>query len=322
MKVFVTGGTGFIGRYLVERLVRGGHQVHCLVRTASRAAALEEMGAQLFKGDVTDKASLLEGMRGCDWVANLANVYSFWEPDRRVYHAVNVDGTRNVMLAALDIGIPKVVHVSTAYVYGRPATIPFTEETPVGPKRASEYTRTKYAGDLVAWRLHEEKGLPLVVIYPAAVLGSGDPKVSGRYIRDRLAQRVPGIPFPDSVLTYVYVRDVAEAIALALQKEGNIGEKYLVGKHQMSNRAYSNLIAEVAGLPSPAPLSDWLTLAIGTVDTWLADLTKRPPRIAAIDNLRTLQEGGQFDGSKAERELGLRYTPLRQAVEEEVAAAR
>ena len=99
MRVFVTGGTGFVGKPTIRRLVEGGHEVRCLVRRTSRTCELEELGCELAYGDVTDKASVLEGMRGCEWVVNLANVYSFWEPDKGTYRRVNVEGTRNVMEA-------------------------------------------------------------------------------------------------------------------------------------------------------------------------------------------------------------------------------
>ena len=116
MRVFVTGGTGFVGKSTVRRLVEDGHEVHCLVRRSSHTRELEELGCQLAYGDVTDEASVLDGMRGCDWLVHLANIYSFWEPDKSVYRRVNVDGTRNVMEAALEEGVSKVVHVSTLVV--------------------------------------------------------------------------------------------------------------------------------------------------------------------------------------------------------------
>lgn len=150
MKTFVTGGTGFIGTHLVRRLAQNEHELVCLVRETSDVLTLEELGATLVRGDVTDRDSVLAGMRGCDWVANLANIYSFWEPDKRVYTEVNVEGTRNVMECALETEVSKVVHVSTSATYGKPADVPFTEESAVGPVRFSEYAETKYQGDLVA----------------------------------------------------------------------------------------------------------------------------------------------------------------------------
>ena len=91
MRVFVTGGTGFVGKPTVRRPVEDGHEVRCLVRRTSHTEELVELGCQLAYGDVTDRASVLEGTRGCQWVVNLANVYSFWEPDRSTYRRVNVE---------------------------------------------------------------------------------------------------------------------------------------------------------------------------------------------------------------------------------------
>jgi len=82
VRVFVTGGTGFIGSHLIQRLARDRHELRCLVRQTSDVRLLQEVGATLITGDVTDKASMLEGMKGCDWVVHLAAVYETWVPDR------------------------------------------------------------------------------------------------------------------------------------------------------------------------------------------------------------------------------------------------
>jgi dihydroflavonol-4-reductase len=141
--------------------------VRCLVRRTSRTGELEELGCELAYGDVTDKASVLEGIRGCEWVVNLANVYSFWEPDRSIYRRVNVEGTRNVMEAALEAGISKVAHVSTLVVWGNTPDAPFTEVSPVGTERFTEYARSKYEGDEVVWELYRQKGCPWWCFTPA-----------------------------------------------------------------------------------------------------------------------------------------------------------
>ena len=321
-KTFITGATGFIGTHLVKRLAQTGHETCCLIRKTSHIRELEELSATLVTGDVTDKDSLREGMRGCDQVINLANVYSFWEPNKQIYTDVNVEGTRNVMECALETGVSKVVHVSTAVVYGKPVDCPFTEESLVGPVRFSEYARTKYAGDLIAWELYEKKGLPLVMIYPGSVLGTGDPKASGQYIQDLTHRRLPATVFHDSILTWVHVRDVAEAIVKAVEKENNVGEKYLVGKHQLSLQKFNTMISDISGVPLPKiRLPDPLVMVNAALLTWLADLVKKPPKWGmAVDAMKTIKEGFRFDGSKAERELGITYTPIRVALEEAIAS--
>lgn len=315
MKTFITGGTGFIGGHVVRRLVQAGHEARCLVRATSDTSELEEMGVNLVTGDVTDRSSLLEGMDGCDWLVNLANIYSWWEPDKQIYWETNVDGTRNVLECALETDISKVVHVSTAYVYGKPEIAPFNEETPVGPERPSEYTRTKYEGDLIAWKFHEERGAPLVMIYPGAVLGAGDPKITGQYINRFIKGRVPLAAFSDSVHTYVDVSDVAEAIVLALEKADNIGEKYLVGKHPLSNQRYNELISQISGAAVPPPGPNAVIMLTAKLATWLADLSKKPPAVITLDYIRIVRDGCQYDGSKAERELGLTYSPIQETLE-------
>ena len=329
MKIFITGALGFIGSHTVRRLAQDGHELVCLVRKTSNADWIREMGATVVIGDVMDKDSVRAAMKDCDWAIHLANLYSFWQPDPRLYAAVNVGGTRNVMEYALEAGVSKVVHISTAAIYGKPADCPFTEESPVGPARFSEYAETKYAGDLIAWELYEKKGLPLVMIYPGVVQGPGDPKFTGQYIHDFIRRRVPATGFNDAIFTYVHVRDVAEAIVRALEKEGNTGEKYLLGREQLSNRQYGEWISEISGVPMPmAHFPGFLIMLTAVLLTGIADIVKRPPVwamsadrrwVISLDSMRTTREGFRFDGSKAEKELGIIYTPIRTALEEAIA---
>jgi dihydroflavonol-4-reductase len=322
MKMFITGATGFIGTHLVKRLAQTEHELICLVRNTSKVDSLKELGVTIITGDVTDKHSLLEGMKGCQLVINLATVYSFWEPNKKIYADVNVEGTRNVMECALETGISKVVHVSTVGIYGKPTDSPFTEESLVGPVRFSQYFQTKYEGDLIAWELYKKRGLPLVMIYPAAVLGPGDSKATGQYIKDLINRRLPARVFEDSILTWVHVRDVAETISRALEKENNIAEKYLVGKHQLTMREINEMISEISGVPLPKiHLPDFLVMINAALLTWWADIIKKPPLWGmSKDQIRTMKEGFRIDGSKAERELGIIYTPIRVALEEAIAS--
>lgn len=324
MKIFITGATGFIGINLARRLANTEHNMLCLVRKTSRSDELKKLGATLIEGDVTEKASILKRMEGCDWVVNLANVYSFWEPIKRMYQEVNVSGTRNVMECVLETGISKVIHVSTLAVYGKPVDCPFNEESIVGPVRFSEYARTKYAGDLIAWELYEKRKLPLVMLYLAAVLGPGDPKSTGQYIKNLIERRLPARVFEHSVMTFVHVKDVVEAIVRALEKETNIGEKYLIGKHSMPFMEITKMIADISGVPLPRMvLPNSLVMMMAALLTQVANLIKKPPLWGmSMDQMRTMKEGSQFDGSKSERELGIQYTPIRIALEDAIESYR
>ena len=320
MKIFITGGTGFIGRYTIELLSKTNHQLKVLVRKSSNSSFLNKLNVTIVEGDLKDKQSLLEGMKDCDSVINIAALYSLWEPNKKIYNEINVNGTRNVMECALEAKIKKVVHISTAGVYGKPKEDPFTEESPVGPIQYSEYFKTKYEGELIAWDLHENKGLPLVVIYPVCVLGVGDTKASGRYIQDIINRRLPATVFRNGMFSYVYVKDVAQAIVNALEKENNVGEKYLVGNYRYTWGEINKMISEISGVPLPRfNLPDSITMMNAFFLTGLANMIKKPPLWGmAIDQMKVMKVGFSVDGSKAERELGIKYTPIRVALEEAI----
>jgi dihydroflavonol-4-reductase len=318
MKILVTGATGFIGKHLVKKLGATDHEVRCLVRRAPDVAYMKELGAMPSMGDVTDPQSLREGLAGCHCVVNLANVYSMWEPDSSIYRDVNVTGTVNVLECSSEMGVSKIVHVSTAGVYGKPDDVPFNEASAPGPERFSEYTRTKYEGELAAREFCRRHGLSLVVICPGAVVGPGDTKPTGKYIEDIAAGRMPVAVYRDVAMTYVHVSDVAEAIIAAVESESAAGETYLIGKHQMSFGQLNELISELSGASPPRVcLPDALVRVSAAILTALSNITKRPPPWGmCVDQANMARVGFRFDGSKAERELGLRYTSIRDAVRE------
>lgn len=317
MKVFVTGATGFIGKNTVKRLIESGHECICLVRGSSKKDLLESMGCQLLIGDITDKNSLTKGMTGCNSVINLANLYSLWEPDISLYKKINVDGTRNVMEASLETGIKKVVHVSSIVTWGKSPEHPFTESSPVG-EQTSEYARTKYEGDQVAWDLYKNKDLPLVMLYPCGVLGADDPKSTGNHVELLISKKMPIRGLESAVVTFVHVKDVAESIVKALEKEDNIGQGYIVGNEQCSIREINKWISEISGVPLPfISIPNYMVKINAFLLTAVANITKKPPAWGlSSDFVRNALTDLRADGTKAERELGISYTPVRQAVEE------
>jgi len=324
LKVFITGATGFIGTHVVEELTQAEHDIICLVRKTSQVDKLNKFNVSFCFGDVTEKVSFLEHMKGCDWVIHLANIYSFWEPNKQNYTEVNINGTRNVMEAVLETKVAKVAHISTVGVYGNTAGETITEETKFPTTHFSEYTRTKYAGDLIAWELYEKKDLPLVVIYPTAVIGPDDPKPAGQYIKRLIKGEIPSLAFSDTTITFVHVKDVASAIIKALLKDNNIGEKYIIGKHQLNYKEYSAKICEIAEVPVPKKeMSNFMAKGIAGLFTVIANLTKKPPKWdMSTDLVNMMTFGFKADGSKAERELGIKYTPIEFVLNEVVASCK
>jgi dihydroflavonol-4-reductase len=320
MRIFLTGATGFIGSRFVRKIMQTPYQLRCLVRNRAAGCELERAGAEVLVGGIGDRDVLRSGMSGCDAVVNLAALYSFWAPDKVEYQRVNVEGTRKVLESALEAGINKVVHVSTVAVFGKPQESPFHEDTPVGPIQFSEYARTKYQGDLIAWEMHEKEGLPLVVIYPGAVLGPQDPKATGEYIERLLARRMPSTVFDNVMFPWVYVGDVAEALLKAVQKEDNVGAKYIVVGENLTFGDLNRTVARFSGVALPRlSMPGPLAMPTAAFLTLLANITKRPPLWGmALDQIRTMREGAIADGSKAARELRVEYTPIETAVKEAV----
>jgi dihydroflavonol-4-reductase len=325
MRIFITGATGFIGKQVLEKLIKTEHELFCLVRkTNSSIESLRSSGVNVIVGDVRDKPSILKGMKGCDWVINLANIYTFWEPEKSLYTTTNVDGTRNVMECALETMVSKVVHISSVVTYGKPAEVPFKEDSTPGPEKYSVYAQTKFEGDQIAWDLYKNKGLPLVVVYPGAVLGAGDPKSSGEYVSGLVKKTLPATVFKDSILTWVHVRDVAEGIIKAVEKPDNIGERYFIAKHQISLKDFNKMISEVSGVPSPLiSMPDFMALSGAYMMTGISNLIKKKPIWGmSVNQMKTMKEGFRADGSKAEKELGITYTPIKTALEEQIAALK
>jgi dihydroflavonol-4-reductase len=319
VNVFITGATGFVGSRLVERLSEDNHKIICLVRETSEVRSLEEAGASLIMGDICDKAAVLSGMKDCQWIVHLANVYSFWEPNPQIYYKVNVEGTRNVMVCALETGVLKIVHVSTYGAYGHTEDAPFTEDCSPGP-RSCEYAETKYLADQIVWDLFKTRNLPVTVLYPANILGAGDEKATGEYIKNIIYHRLPARVLENHFFTVVHVFDVINAIIQALYKKDNIGEKYLVGKYYLTFRDFNRIISTISGVPLPRlSLPDALVVMSASLLTFIADRVKKPP-IYGMSNgqVGAMLSDARCCGIKAERELGIAYTPIQIAIEEAI----
>lgn len=318
-KVLVTGASGFIGREVASRLMQLGYEVHGFVRQSSETDPLLDVAPDivLHFGDINDQRALALAMQDVQWVIHCAGVNSFWERRRKRYRQVNTQGTRNVMLIAHEAGVEKVINVSTAMTYGFPEEMPFDELREVGT-HASEYAHSKFLGDREAYIRYKKQGLPLVTVYLAAVLGAGDDKdvmQVGRFLEGRVPLMINS-PYR---FTYLYIKDAVDAIVRAAEKEGNIGERYLVGDQRLTTREYFEIISELSGVPMPTRTIGRIpAMALAGLLTAWANLVKKPP-LMPLDLIRTVYKGDLiFDDSKAKSELGMSYIPIRKVLEETV----
>lgn len=322
--IAITGATGFVGRHVVERLLQEPNvRLRCLVRPRSNTTALRERGdaIELVEGDVCEPSTLPALLDGAAGVINLAGYRDFWSRDRSLYYALNAEGARNVFEAALEAGVDKVVQVSTPLAFGSPERIPFDEESPPGP-HPSDYARSKHQGDTIGWTLHRERGLPLTVVHLAAVIGAGDPCPTME-VRRAVEKKLPALVGADTTYTYLYVRDAAEAIVRALLNPHTVGRRYLIGTERASTREYFEIIGDLADVPVPRlNLPEGALLPVAKVLERIAMWTGHRPALP-VDILKTTAAGSLvFDGSRAQSELEMRYTPLREALREAVEEIR
>jgi nucleoside-diphosphate-sugar epimerase len=226
MKILVTGGTGFTGKALVQRLLGQGHEVVALdYKEGLKIQELRDWGAEVILGSVTDEEVVCRAMRGVEVVHHLAAAFREMNVPDSYYHEVNVGGTRNVLAAALAEGVRKVIYCSTCGVHGNVDHPPAGEDAPIQP--ADYYQRTKWEAEPVV-RAFNERGLETVILRPAAIYGPGDPE---RFFL--IFQRVARGTFPmfgDGKTWYhpLYIDNLVDAFLLAMENGRGNGEAYLI----------------------------------------------------------------------------------------------
>ena len=253
MRVFVTGGTGFIGGQVIRKLRERGDEVRALVRSPDKGQALADLGCELVSGTLSNKDAIGAGMQGCEAAIHGAAVYEVGIPEseHRAMYEANVIGTENVLRAVLEAKLPKVVYISTVGAFGNTKGQVVDEgyEHP-GTSFTSYYEETKLEAHRLAKRLIAEEGLPCVIVQPGGVYGPDDHSALGRQMNQFLAGRMPLIAFPDLGFNMVHVDDVAAGVLLALDK-GKPGEAYVLGGQITTMRELIQTLARVAGKKAP-----------------------------------------------------------------------
>ena len=307
MNIFLTGGTGFIGKPLTRALLDREWNVTALVRDPQSlwAKSLSDMGAQLVVGDVTDRESMLEPMSGAGVVVHNAGHYEFGvdTAGARNMQLVNVEGTENVLSLAEELGIDRTIYVSTIWATGytgpqsRDET--FTRNTPVN----SPYERTKAEAHDIAVN-YQERGLPVIIVCPNGVIGPNDHSFLGHMLRLYLNKFLPPMGWtPDSRFTLVDVYDLAQGIALAVEK-GRVGETYfLCGESTTMEEMFSIWSKK----PGASRARFWVPPGLASLMMWPLEPLQRAVGLTAFLSRETVSAGTgglNYSSAKAQRELG------------------
>jgi nucleoside-diphosphate-sugar epimerase len=307
VKVFVTGGTGFIGGEVVRQLRERGGEVVCLVRNPAKAKAIEALDCELVAGDLGDTEAIRAGIEGCDAAIHAAAVYEVGIPasQRPAMREANVTGTENVLGAALAAKIPKVVYVSTVGIGSTHGKVVDESYEYPGGNFTSCYEETKWEAHQVAKRLIAE-GLPCTIVQPGGVYGPGDTSSIGQLLSQFLSGKMPLIPFPDLGLCLAHVEDTAAGIVLALDK-GTAGEAYFLSGPVTTVRETIGIVAKVSGRKAPSrAIPTALMKAMIPIGPLVGRMMGQPPNLR---ELISAADGVTFWASneKAARELG--YAP-------------
>jgi nucleoside-diphosphate-sugar epimerase len=320
VKYFVTGATGFIGGRLTEQLINDGHEVIALVRTPAKAQHLEAMGVTLAEGDITEKDTMRDPMRGVDGVFHMAAWYKVGVQSD-LAEKINVDGTRNVLELMRELDIPKGVYTSTVGVFSDTDGVMADESYYFDPAKEdflSEYERTKWQAHYEVAQPMIEDGLPLVIVMPGLVYGPGDTSSAGETLRQFLQGDLPMMP-QKTAFVWAHVDDIATAHRLAMQ-DGTPGETYIIAGEKATFIEAMHLAEELTGIPAPKLTVPPAGMKLMAGLMGLVNRVVDVPAQYHPESLRTIAGVTYLgDNSKARRELGYQPRSLREGLRETLA---
>ena len=296
--VLVTGGTGVVGGAVLRRLVADGRAVRALARSEGSEDAVTALGAEAIRGDALDLGSLTEAMRGCSSVFHVAGVNAMCLRD---------PSSSNVVRAAADAGVGRVVYTSSSSAVGEPQHTIGREDSPHRGSYLSAYERSKHLAERRVFELSRTLGVDVVSVNPSSVQGPGRATGSARLLLEVVNGRLPVLV--DTTISLIDIEDCARGHVLA-ETHGTPGERYLLSGASLTTREAVELLDRIWGLPRRVRFAPgWVATAGGALGGAVARLLRRDATLCP-EAVRTLLHGHRYDGSKAARELGLRYAPV------------
>ncbi len=317
MKAFVTGATGFVGFHVAKTLQEKGADVRAFIRAGSDTTDLMKLGVELVAGDLRDYVSVSKALKGSDHVFHVAADYRLWVPDPRTMYEVNVQGTANLMEAALKSDVEKVVYTSSAGTLVPKASrgCLCCEETPVAlSDMVGHYKRSKFMAEQEV-RSFVKKGLRVVILNPTTPVGAMDkkPTPSGKVVVDFLNDRIPA--YIDTGLNFIDVEEVGLAHWLAAQ-HGKPGERYVVGNRNMTLSEFLGVLGRISNRKPPRVKLPYMPVLFAAyideaLSTWI---THSHPRIP-LTGVRMARTPMYFDCSRGVEKLGLPQRSVEKAME-------
>lgn len=318
-RAFVTGGTGFIGRSLVRQLINQGYEVNALVRSEKGAGELLALGAHPVRGEILDKDSMRAAMQGCDVVFHVAGWYRLGAKDFQIAERTNVEGTRNVLTLAYELGIPKIIYTSTLAVFGdtHGALVDESYRMPAYQDFLTEYDRTKWAAHYQVAIPLIQNGAPIIILQPGGVYGPRDHSLIGGLMHAFYWGKFPFpfSPVPNLTLTFAHVDDIAEGHILAAER-GKPGETYILAGPALSMNQMIELWSQVTGKKGPLLSVPARFLKPFAPVVTLAEKYFPLPELLSRDAVVILDASYMAKADKAREQLGWQPRPLEQGLQE------
>jgi len=309
--VFITGASGFVGGAVLRHLVEDGREVRALARSPEAAGRVRAAGALAVLGDLFDLQALLGGMRGCATVFHAAGMNASCLRDPSPLMRTNVEGSVQVVRAAAAAGVGRIVHTSSASTIGEIEGIVGTEDSPHRGSFLSQYERSKFLAERRVLQMGRETGVAVVCVNPSSVQGPGRTQGSARLLLEIVNRRRP--PLVDTWLSIVDVDDCAAGHLLA-ERHGEAGARYLLNGASLTSTDAVELLRSVGGRPRHVVRVPRAAASLAGAAAGVTSRLLRRPFPLCPETVRTLLHGHRFDGSRAERELGVTYRPLRDTV--------
>ena len=315
----VTGATGFVGSAVARVLLEAGYGVRAMARATSPRQHLENLDIGFVAGDLNDPASLRRALDGCRYLFHVAADYRLWLKRPEEMFRTNVDGTRALMEAALDVGIERIVYTSSVAALGLTKDgSKADEETPTSlGEKVGPYKQSKYLAEQEVLRLVREKNLPAVIVNPSTPVGPRDvkPTPTGRVIQEAAQGKMPA--YVDTGLNLAHVDDVAAGHLLALNK-GCVGEKYILGGDDLSLAEMLRITCNYAGVKVPTiRLPRQIIYPVAFIMEAMANITGKEP-MTTVDTVKMSAKKMYFSTAKATRELGYTHRPAAQGLTDAV----
>ncbi|NWF68178.1 MAG: NAD-dependent epimerase/dehydratase family protein [Chloroflexi bacterium] len=317
-QVFLTGGTGFLGRHLIPRLCRAGYTIRLLTRQPEHYSWLARYPRiEIVRGDLRADRIIHQAVQGCRFVIHAGGFFRFWgKPED--FQSTNIHGTENVLRAALDAKVERLVHISTVAVIGQPDPVQVMDET-YPPNPVEPYQQSKLQAEQLALRYFHEHKLPVVVLRPGAYYGPmGEYAFNRLFFTDPMRGLIMQLNRGRYIIFPAFIADVAESVMLALAR-GRVGEIYNICGDSITHKEGFDIVCHEAGLFSfRPPVPDWLGIMTARVMEAIARLTQREPFWPL--NLRSyVYNYWRVSNEKARRELGFVPTDFRSGARQTIA---